>query len=165
MNIYSQTHPPIGSYVYAYLRTDGSPYYIGKGTGKRAWSKGKREIHPPANHSLIIILESNLNDLGALAIERRMIRWYGRKDLGTGVLRNKSDGGDGPTGAKRSAETKRKMSIAMTGITKFSSRNIRCMSPAGTVYNKIIDAATEFGLTSEGIRYRCKVGKDGWRFV
>ena len=44
-------------YVYAYLRHDGSPYYIGKGKNKRAWQKGKGEINPPTDKTKIIILE------------------------------------------------------------------------------------------------------------
>lgn len=97
-------------YVYAYLRTDGTPYYIGKGTRRRAWEKGKREFQPPADHSRILILEGGLTQVGALALERRMIRWYGRKDLGTGILRNRTDGGDGNTGRIYSDETRRKIS-------------------------------------------------------
>jgi hypothetical protein len=116
MSIYSPQNQPSGFYVYAYLRTDRTPYYIGKGQGKRAWAKSDRTVFPLKDFSNIVILEHNLTDIGSLAIERRMIRWYGRIDNGTGILRNKTDGGDGNAGWIPSEEVKKNISKGRMGI-------------------------------------------------
>ncbi len=106
MNIY---------YVYAYLRkSDLTPYYIGKGKDDRAFSKN-HSVSVPKDRTKIVFLEQNLTDLGACAIERRMIRWYGRKDLRTGILLNKTDGGDGVAGVIQSEETRRKRGMSNRG--------------------------------------------------
>jgi len=43
-------------YLYAYLRTNGTPYYIGKGKNNRAYSK-QHNINLPNNNGRIVFLE------------------------------------------------------------------------------------------------------------
>jgi len=100
-------------YVYEYLREDGTPYYIGKGKGYRAWSKNRSVPCPPKER--INIIEDKLSESEALDLEKQLIKKYGRKDNKTGILRNMTDGGDGMSGWVPSDETKQKISESKTG--------------------------------------------------
>ena len=101
-------------YTYAYLREDKTPYYIGKGRGRRIYSKSK-VIKPPDDKSRIIFLKKNLTEEEAFKHEIYMIAIFGRKDLGTGILRNLTNGGEGASGAVRSEEWKKARLKAMSG--------------------------------------------------
>jgi hypothetical protein len=120
-------------YIYFYLRqfnskhgSANSPYYIGKGIGRRAWSKTHR-VRPPKNTAYIKIVQKDLNEAEAYQEEIRLIKLYGRIDLGNGCLQNRTDGGDSPPhylkgdlhhpmlGKKHSPESKEKMRLAKLG--------------------------------------------------
>lgn len=116
MNIYA-FQSPSGFYVYAYIREDGTPYYIGKGSGRRAVQKHTIQI--PKDLHRIVICEQNLSEIGALALERRLISWYGRLDLGTGCLRNLTFGGEHMDCS--SPVTRKRMSDAQKGKPKSES--------------------------------------------
>jgi len=99
-------------YVYLYLREDGTPYYVGKGKGDRAFSN-KRKFHKPKDKTRIIFHSKNLTEEEAFTIEKKLIAKYGRKDNDTGILRNLTDGGEGSSGHIFSDERLAKHSVAM----------------------------------------------------
>jgi len=110
-------------YTYAYLREDKTPYYIGKGIGNRIYSTHKR-IKPPKDKSRIIFLKQNLTEEEAFKHEIYMIAVFGRKDLGTGILGNRTNGGEGASGWVPSEETRRKMSESSKNPSEETRRKI-----------------------------------------
>ena len=120
-------------YTYAYLREDGTPYYIGKGRGRRSHQK-HNGFYPPSKER-ILLLKQNLTEDEAFRHEVYMISIFGRKDLGNGILYNKTDGGRGCShkimtekdlynrskgrlGKQLSESHKRRISEANTGTPK-----------------------------------------------
>lgn len=143
-------------YVYAYLREDGSPYYIGKGKKDRAYSKTHR-IAVPTNKNKIVFLETNLNEIGSLAIERFYIRWYGRKDLGTGILRNMSDGGEGNTNSIRTEEWRRNISKALKGRKITDLTTLTRLSTSKEKYFYTIKSPNGEIINTTNLNTFCKV--------
>jgi hypothetical protein len=104
-----------------YLREDGTPYYIGKGTGRRAHTKLNHRVGLPKDPECIIVQDFE-SEADAFFAEKFLIALYGRKDNNTGCLRNLSDGGETPPrppqpmlGKKHSEETKAKMRASHLG--------------------------------------------------
>jgi hypothetical protein len=109
-------------YVYSWLRQEDSdcgsrlsPYYVGKGTGNRAYDLKRCGAKPPKDQSYIVFVQEGLTEQEAFNLERYCIDLYGRIDLGTGILRNLTNGGEGASGCCHSIETREKMSRARLG--------------------------------------------------
>jgi hypothetical protein len=98
-------------HIFVWLREDGTPYYVGKGTGNRAIRKGS-----PKDLASILIQEFP-SEADAFAAEKFLIAYYGRIDLGTGCLRNRTDGDDGASGRLVSQQTRLKQRTAHKGKT------------------------------------------------
>ena len=105
-----QMENPNRFYTYAYLREDRTPYYIGKGQGRRISNRRKGEIKPPKDKTRVIFLKQNITEEEAFKHEIYMIAVFGRIDLGTGILRNRTNGGEGMSGFTHSEETRSKIS-------------------------------------------------------
>ena len=156
-------------YTYAYLREDRTPYYIGKGKGNRIHSTN-RIYKAPKDKSRIIFLKQNLTEEEAFKHEKYMIAVLGRKDNGTGILRNMTDGGDGVSGWVPSEEFRKKAKERMSGSKNNKAKNILIININGENYivcGEFIEFCKSKNLPLEGIRKRIQRGsktptKCGW---
>ena len=162
-------------YTYAYLREDKTPYYIGKGKDDRIYSTNRR-IKPPKDKSRIIYLKQNLTEEEAFRHEIYMISVLGRKDLGTGILHNMTDGGEGTSGAIISDETRRKIGEVSKNPSEETRRK---MSEAQKGNTKMLgkthseETKRKMSASSKGkkcwndgcgnIKYMIECPGDGWR--
>jgi hypothetical protein len=97
-------------YTYTYLREDGTPFYIGRGRGRRAFRKHR--VGPPPRDR-ILFLKTGLTYSESVKHEIYMIAVFGRKDNGTGILRNLTDGGEGTLNHIQSTEHTEKISVGL----------------------------------------------------
>lgn len=110
-------------YVYAWLRPCGEPFYIGKGRGSRdAISKRNRlfqnitaKIRESGQEPTIIRILEHLSEASALDLEVALIRQYGRRDKGTGILANATDGGEGASGYVHTKVARERIAEALRG--------------------------------------------------
>lgn len=102
-------------YCYVYKREDGTPYYIGKGKKFRYLIKNKNEVKPPKDKSRIFFACEGVSETEAFEMEVALISLLGRKDLGTGILMNRTNGGDGASGYRHTEEEKENNRIRSTG--------------------------------------------------
>ena len=115
-------------YTYLWLREDGTPYYVGKGSGKRSHISQGHGVHRPKDSARILVQEFP-SEVDAFAAERFLIDYYGRLDLGAGCLRNLTTGGEGSSGIVMSTATRERMGASRRG-KHFSAKSRKNMSIA-----------------------------------
>ena len=121
-------------YTYAYLRENRTPYYIGKGKGPRAYRS--HGWHEPPPEDRILFLKQGLSEEEAHRHEVYMISVLGRKDKGTGILRNLTDGGEGFYGGSHSGETKEKMSEITRSRSEHLNQHLKQFTESNPEHQK-----------------------------
>lgn len=86
-------------YTYLWFRENMLPYYVGKGSGDRAYTSDSHCVKCPKVRARIFVQFWESEDK-AFEMEKWYISLFGRKDLGIGCLRNLTDGGENPPSAK-----------------------------------------------------------------
>ena len=180
--IWGMTHPSAFAhpdfYIYVMFRENGTPFYIGKGKGPRMARHDGHAIRGRPGHHYNIIramlargtevpkvkLHEGLTEAEAFEYERALIAAIGRVDIQTGPLANKTEGGEGPSGAIRSEDTRKRMSAALKGH-KHSPETLAKIVAARVGWRHTAEARAKMSETRAGKKrspeVRAKMG--GWK--
>jgi hypothetical protein len=107
-------------YVYIHKKPDGTPFYVGKGHGDRAYKLTWRNPHHQAvldkyKGQVIIEITNCENEQAAFELEKIYIKQL--RDQGYRLC-NRTDGGEGVCGLVVSQQSREKMSLAKLGKTQ-----------------------------------------------
>jgi len=127
--IYLDPRKP-GNYNYGEYHFDFEPFYVGKGSGYRAWSHLQSYMLKETGNLRInkfrkiinngykiepIIIKTNILEKESFYYEKLLIKLIGRYDKNKGPLVNQTDGGEGTCGTIFSKEAIEKMRQANLG--------------------------------------------------
>lgn len=158
---------PLQWYVYTMWRFDRNspvPFYVGKGRGYRAMhhelpSKGGRnphkqriiDLHRKNGWWIGYSLSFYASERAAFRAECRLIAQFGRSGLGTGILANLTDGGEGTAGH-----------IGLRGNT---NPRARAIVADGEPFTYVGAAARKLGVDTTVIIHRIKNGWPGYYYL
>lgn len=100
-------------YVYIHKKPDGTPFYVGKGTGDRAYQFAKRTqwhkniVAKYGKNNIIVEIVNCLNESQAFDLEKIYIKQFKHDGV---CLVNLTDGGEGISGYNHTVEAKKSMS-------------------------------------------------------
>lgn len=128
-----------GPFYYGHWKFSHEPFYIGKGKGERAYSHLSRKNQNPSKdrivrqlkrlklNPLIVFKKKKLTERDAFDNERKLIICIGRKDLKTGCLVNRTNGGEGFSCGVFTQQRRDNLSRAMKGRT-FTKKHLANLS-------------------------------------
>jgi hypothetical protein len=124
---------------YAYVYRDPSrnmePFYVGKGTGKRAYRHTSKKDTSQMARRLAAMKVNGIepdieiiraiDESHAFFLESCLIELFGRRDLKIGTLLNMTDGGEGTSGRVASDASKSKTANSLTGVKHTPERRAK----------------------------------------
>lgn len=150
-------------YAYIHCRPDGSPFYVGKGTKRRAhWLKGRN------NHHQNIVNKYGIENISigkiecssekiALDLECGIIKCFNRMGI---KLCNKTLGGENTI---MSQETKNKIRQSHLGSKHYKAKPLIEIT-SGKSFGHILEAAIFFNISQSDVYYAAHIGSGSSKF-